>query len=151
MRYCLALCALLFGSLGIAFSQSEQPGSALAGIWASNLSKSQLPANYQYRSLTLQFAFVLDTVTVGSTFVQASGQQASATELFHLDGKSHPGTLNPGVIVSAKWASPRKLETHATKDRKDAGTVTYEVSSDGKTLTSRYSTSPTQVVVFDRK
>jgi len=87
----------------------------------------------------------------GGTFILPSGQEASSTELFHLDGKPHPGTLNPGVMISAKWASPRKLETTGTKDGKDVGVVTYEVSADGKTLTSRYSTSPDQVIVFDRQ
>jgi predicted MarR family transcription regulator len=55
------------------------------------------------------------------------------------------------VTLSAKWTNPRKLETNAIKDGKDAGVVTYEVSSDGKTLTSRYSTAPEQVLVFDRQ
>ena len=45
--------------------------------------------------------------------------------------------------------------THARnacyEDGKDVGVFTYEVSADGKTLTSRYSTSPQQVLVFDRQ
>jgi hypothetical protein len=48
----------------------------------------------------------------------------------------------------------RTLETRAKKDGKDMGVMTYEVSADGKTLTSKYSTSPQspqQVVVFDRQ
>lgn len=70
---------------------------------------------------------MLDTITVSSTFVLASsGKEVSATELFHLDGKPHPGTLNTGIMISARWATGRKLETTATKDGKDAGVVTYE-------------------------
>jgi len=88
---------------------------------------------------------------VGGSFILSSGQEWSATELFHLDGKLHPGTLNPGVMISAKWAGPRKLETGGTKDGKDVGVVTYEVSADGKTLTSRYSTAPAQVIVYERQ
>jgi hypothetical protein len=147
---CYALCIFLLAALSLA--QTGQPGAALLGIWASNFSKSQLPANYQYRRLTLQFASMLDTITVGSTLVLASsGKEVRATELFQLDGKPHPGTLNPGIMISAMWATGRKLETTATKDGKDAGVVTYEVSADGKTLTSRYSTAPEQVLVFDRQ
>jgi len=145
MRFWVFLVAAL------SLAQTEQPGAALLGSWVSNFTKSQLPANYQYRRLKLQFATMLDTVTVGGTFILPSGQEVSSTELFHLDGKPHPGTLNPGVMISAKWASPRKLETTGTKDGKDVGVVTYEVSADGKTLTSRYSTSPDQVIVFDRQ
>jgi len=135
----------------LSLAQTEEQGAALLGSWVSNFSKSQLPAGYQYRRVRLQFATVLDTITVGSTFVLSSGQEVRATELFHLDGRPHPGTLNPGVMLSAKWAPPRKVETTASKDGKDAGVVTYEVSADGKTLTSRYSTTPEQVLVFDRQ
>ena len=135
----------------LCFAQTDWPGAPFVGSWSSNLSKSQVPASYQYRRLVLQFAVVLDTITVGSTFVLPSGQEVSATELFHLDGKQHPGTLNPGVMISAKWAGSRKLETSATKDGKDAAVVTYEVSADRKTLTTRYSAIPEQVLVFDRR
>ena len=129
----------------LCFAQTDWPGAQFVGSWSSNLSKSQVPASYQYRRLVLQFAIVLDTITVGSTFVLSSGQEVSATELFHPDGKQHPGTLNPGVMISAKWADSRKLETSATKDGKDASVVTYEVSADGKTLTTRYSAIPEQL------
>ena len=145
MRCCVFLVAAL------CLAQTKQPGAALLGSWVSNFSRSQLPANFQYHRLKLQFATMLDTITVGSTFVLLSGQEVTATELFHLDGKLHPGTLNPGVMISAKWASPLKLETTATKNGKDAGVVIYDVSPDGKTLTSRYSTTPDQVLVFDRQ
>ena len=51
----------------------------------------------------------------------------------------------------ARWINPRTLETTAKKDGKDVGVVVYEVSADGKTLTSKYSTAPEQVLVFDRQ
>ena len=68
-----------------------------------------------------------------------------------MDGKEHPGTLSPGVLHTARWVNSRMIETTAKKDGKDVGVVTYEVSVDGRTLISRYSTSPEQVLVFDRK
>jgi len=39
-----------------------------------------------------------DTVTIGSEFVTGSGQEQTATELFHTDGKEHLGTLSAGVL-----------------------------------------------------
>ena len=135
----------------LCLAQPESPGAAFLGKWTSNFARSKLPANFPYRRVALQFATMLDTVTVGSTFWLASGQEVTATELFHIDGKQHPGTLNTGVMMSARWAAPRKLETSATKGGKDAGVVTYEVSADGKSLISRYSTIPEQVLVFDRE
>jgi hypothetical protein len=101
--------------------------------------------------VTLQFAVVFDTVTVGSKFLGTSSQEQTATELFHMDGKEHPGTLNPGVLHTARWVNSRMIEATAKKDGKDVGVMTYEVSADGRTLTSRYSTSPEQVLVFDRQ
>ena len=121
------------------------------GTWILNPAKSKLPANSPYKNITLQFAVVFDTVTVGSKFVVASGQEQTATELFHTDGKEHPGTLSLGVLHTARWVNPRLLEITAKKDGKDMGMMQYELSGDGKTLTSRYSTSPEQVLVFDRR
>ena len=141
---------LLLGLMTIAGSL-HAADNPFVGTWTLNLSKSKLPANAQYKSITLQFAVVFDTVTVGSKFVAASGQEQTATELFHTDGKEHPGTLSLGVLHTARWVNARMIETTAKKDGKDMGVVQYEVSADGRTLTSRYSTSPEQVLVFDRR
>lgn len=146
MHYAVLLVGLLTtaSSLGAA----DNP---FVGTWTSNFSKSKLPSNYQYKRVTLQFAVVFDTVTIGSKFVAGSGQEQSATELFHTDGKEHPGTLSPGVLHTARWVNSRMLETSAKKDGKDFGVVTYELSADGKTLISKHSTSPQQVLVFERQ
>ena len=53
--------------------------------------------------------------TIGSKFVTGSGQEQTATELFHTDGKEHPGTLSPGVVQAAKWVNSRTIETSAKK------------------------------------
>jgi hypothetical protein len=42
-----------------------------------------------------------------------------ATELFHMDGKPHPGTLNPGVILVGRWISSTAIETSGTRDGQD--------------------------------
>src|SRR5215469_14951673 len=121
------------------------------GTWTSNTSKSKVPSDYRYQRLTLLFAVVFDTVTIGSKFVDASGQERTATELFHTDGREHPGTLSPGVLHTSRWVNSHMIETTAKKDGKDLGFVTYEVSADGTILISKYSTSPGQVLVFDRQ
>jgi hypothetical protein len=144
-------CAvLLLGLLTIAKSLPAAD-SPFVGTWTSNFSKSKLPSDYQYKRVTLQFAVMFDTVTIGSRFVNASGHEQTATELFHTDGKEHPGTLSPGVLHVARWVNSRMLETSAKKDGKDVGVITYEVSADGKKLISKYSTSPQQVLVLDRQ
>src|SRR5215467_12342263 len=95
--------------------------------WTLNLSKSKLPANFQFKTMTLQFAVVFDTVTIGTEFVTASGQEQTATELFHTDGKEHPGTLSAGVLHTARWVNARTIEASAKKDGKDIGVMTYEI------------------------
>ena len=144
---------LLFGLLAMVESLPAEE-NPFVGTWTANLSKSKLLPGYEYKPLTLQIAVVFDTVTIGSKFATASGQEQSAADLFHTDGKEHPGTLSPGVLHTARWSNSRTLESRAKKDGKDMGVMTYEVSADGKTLTSRYSASPQspqQVVVFDRQ
>jgi hypothetical protein len=147
---------LLLAFVTIVGFANPQAGSAGAenlfvGKWTSNFSKSKLPSNYQYRSLALQFAVVFDTVTIGSRLITTSGQDQTVTELFHMDGKEHPGTLSPGVVLVARWVNSRMIETSGKKDGQDVGVITYEISADGKTLTERLSNTPEQVLVFDRR
>src|SRR5262249_51893061 len=130
---------------------SQPEGVGFPGIWVLNPAKSKLPPNYPYRSMTLQVAVVFDTVTIGGSFVTTAGQTQLATELFHVDGKEHPGTLNPGVVLTARWIDARTLETGGKKDGKDVGMVMYQVSPDGRSLTQKYSGSPEQELVFDRR
>jgi len=101
--------------------------------------------------MTLQFAIVFDTLTIGTKLVTTSGRQQTATELFHMDGKEHPGTLNPGVVITGKWINAHLIETGGKKDGQDVGIIRYEVSADGKTLTQMYSGSADQSLVFERK
>jgi hypothetical protein len=67
----------------------------------------------------LDFAVVLDMVTIGTTFVTTVDREQNATELFHMDGKEHPGTLNPGVALAARWVSANIIETKGKKDGQD--------------------------------
>ena len=110
------LCALL-AIVGVGNLQGEQPGAEnpVRGHLGVEPSKSKLPSDFQYRSMTLRFAVVFDTVTIGANFVTTSGQQQSATELFHMDGREHPGTLNPGVVITGKWVNAHVIETGREK------------------------------------
>ena len=63
----------------------------------------------------------------------------------------------PGVVAITKWVDPRILETLANKNGKVVGQSTYEVSTDGKTLTTRIKGidagggSFEQVIVLERQ
>ncbi len=130
------------------------------GTWTVNVPKSKLPSDFfQFQRVTLQFAVVFDTVTIGSDIVAASGEELISTELYHMDGKEHPstlgpedtGSLGPGAVLRARWANSRVIEIDEKANGQDVGVSSYAVSADGKTLTNTFSTLPDLELVFDHK
>jgi len=111
--------------------------SPLAGTWNANLAKSQRDPNHQFQSLTLRFEVSGDALSLTYSGVNMAGEQESGTTKLHPDGKEYPVAEAPGVVVITKWLGPLILETVARKDGKVVGQGTYEVSSDGKTLTAK--------------
>jgi hypothetical protein len=140
------LTVMAIGDLqaGQAVPAKENP---FVGHWTANLSKSKLHPTFQFRSVTLEIAVAGDTVTMASGLVNATGQEQHAAETFRTDGTETPGTLSSGVVLVARWVGSHVL---ATKDGQVVALVTYEVSPDGKTLTSRSSGVIEQVIVFAR-
>jgi hypothetical protein len=122
-----------------------------AGSWIANFSKSRLHPNFKYRSVTLEIAVSGDSVTMASRLVDEAGAEQRAAETFRTDGTETPGTLTPGVTHVARWLGPDVLASIARKDGQTIALVTYEVSADRKTLTSRSSGLLEQLVVFDRR
>jgi hypothetical protein len=127
---------------------SENP---FVGNWTANIAKSKLDPRYQFQSVALRIIVAGDTVTMASDVVDALGKTQRAEETFRTDGTETPGTLNPGVLLVARWVGSQVLATIAKKDGQMIGLITYEVSSDGKTLTSRSSGLAEQVIVFERR
>jgi hypothetical protein len=121
------------------------------GNWTANISKSKQSPASPFQSATLQVAVAGDTVTMAAVLVYASGKEQRAAETFPADGTESPGTLNPGVILVARWVGSHVLATIAKKGGQVTDLVTYQVSTDGKTLTVRSSGTVEQVLVFDRK
>src|SRR5216683_2559512 len=104
--------------------------------------------------MTLQFAARGDTVSTTDGDGNASGQEEGhGTRTFQTDGKEHPhDELMPGLLVVDRWRGPHVLETVLTRRNGQIDRVTYEVSADDKTLTTRTSGDlGDQVIVFDRK
>ena len=81
----------------------------------------------------------------------------SATRRLRLDSNEHPVAEAPGVVEIARWVGSYTLETVYKQDGEVVSEGSYEVSSDGKTLTSKgKGTDATgsqfeQVIVFDRE
>jgi hypothetical protein len=102
------------------------------GKWIANFPKSKVPPDFQYKCVTLQIAIVFDTVTLGSKSVTASGQEHSATELFLPTARNTWHAQPPAFSTRHRWVNARMIETRATKDGKEMGVMTYEVSADGR-------------------
>jgi len=159
MRRCLAVVLLLGGCVVlpvVAVAQGSDV-SPFAGTWVANIEKSKRHPNHQFQSATMQFTVVGDTVTLTHGGVNAGGQQESGKVILHADGKEHPVPEAPGVTVVTRWVGPRVLHTIGKSGGAQVGEQTYEVSSDGKTLTAKVSGMDAsgarfdQVIVFDRK
>jgi ketosteroid isomerase-like protein len=136
----------------VASHASPLAENPFVGTWTMNMSKSKLDPTFQFKGATLEIAVAGDTITMASELVDAAGQTRRVAETFRTDGVETPGTLNPGVVLMSRWVGPTVLASVAKKDGQVIALVTYEVASDGKTLTSRSSGIMTeQVSVFDRK
>jgi hypothetical protein len=154
LKIYLTLLSLVVMSPGVAPGQGSNPFS---GTWKANLAKSQRHENHLFESLTMRFEVSDDTVLLTYAGVNMGGKQESNTTKLRPDGKEYPVAEAPGIVVVTKWVGPHILESVARKDGKVLGQSTYEVSSDGKTLTAKIKGIDAsgrefeQVIVFDRQ
>jgi hypothetical protein len=126
----------------------------LAGHWTANVAASTLSAAYPVQSAAVEFTVDGDTVTATSDVVLVSGQAVHQAETFQVDGQEHAFERSPlgaGVLVTARWLSPRALETMVAQNGQQLAVATYEVSGDGQTLTAKTTGMVEQVLVFERK
>ena len=128
------------------------------GTWIANLSRSQRHPNHLFESATLTIAVSGDTVTLTHAGVNMSGQPESGTTILRADGKEHPASEQaPEIVVVTRWVGSHILDMVAKKDGEVIGQGTYEVSSDGSTLTAKvWGTDANgapfeQVIVSDRE
>ena len=162
MRKFLAPPILLMAVFSLAFGQTPAVETTpkmnpLVGKWKANLAKSQRDPNHQFQSLTLRFEISDDALLLTFTGIDMSGKEVSDTRKLHLDGKERPVAEAPGIVEVSRWVGSHALESVAKKDGTVIGAGRYEVSSDGKTLTSKVKGTDAkgrqfeQVIVFDRE
>lgn len=159
MRWYPALVVTLSGCLAAPLLADSQASGAspFSGTWVANIEKSKRHPNHQFQSATMEFTVAGNTVTLKHGGVNAGGQQESATVVLQADGREHPIPDAPGVTVVTRWVGPRVLHTIGKSAGTQVGEQTYEVSTDGKTLTAKVSGVDAsgarfdQVIVFDRK
>lgn len=138
-------------------SQMIGEQSPLAGLWKADLSRSNRDPNHQFKSATLEFGVVGDTVTITHGGVNAAGRQESGVTKLQADGTEQVLPEAPGLIVVTRWVGPRVLDTVARQADRTVAHGVYAVSADGNTLTATVSGSDEsggafeQVIVFDRE
>jgi hypothetical protein len=162
MRKFLVTPILLIAVVSLAFGQTPgvetKPKRDLyVGKWKANLSKSQRDPNHQFQSLALRCEISDDALWLSFTGINMSGKEESVMLKLHPDGKERPVAEAPGIVEVSRWVGSHTLESVAKKDGKVIGESRYEVSSDGKTLTSKVKGTDAkgrqfeQVIVFDRE
>jgi hypothetical protein len=101
------LAALVVALLAVVQGNSDMQGKLFAGTWTANLAKSRLAPGSDFRSVTLEITIAGDAMTMASEIVNTAGRTQRAAETFRTDGTGTAGTLNPGVILMAKWLKNR--------------------------------------------
>lgn len=126
----------LIGLLALTLGQPD--AHPLDGRWVADLAASKLHAGTAVRGIALTFVVRSDRVQISDDVVSASGEQVGhGSAEFITDGRPYPNdALLPGLIAQARWASPRRLETVLTRRSGVVERVSYEISSDGLTLTN---------------
>jgi hypothetical protein len=152
----ILMVAASFPALSQTPGETKTKSSPFAGTWKANLAKSQQHPNHRFESATIRFEVSDDAVLLTFTGVNMAGVQESGSRKLRPDGIERELTEAPGVVEITRWVSSHILETVAKKDGKVIGEGSYEVSSDGKTLTATVKgidasgQSFEQIIVFER-
>jgi len=89
-------------------------------------------------------------ITLANTVVLANGETIQERETLRADGTETPA-MAPGVVHVANWLGSHVLALITKQGNRNLALITYEVSADGQTLTTRTSGLVEQVVVFKRR
>jgi hypothetical protein len=107
--------------------------SPFAGTWITNFDASTPHPQNKFRSATLRFEVNGERVSILTAMVDESGREERGQNTMQVDGQERE--LGPGLVVVARWMSPRAFETVATRKGRIIGQGTYAVSADHKMLT----------------
>jgi hypothetical protein len=91
-----------------------------------------------------------NVITLASSLVMPSGETIQERETLRADGTETAATT-PGVVHVANWVGSHVLALITKKGNQNLALITYEVSTDGQTLTARTSGLIEQVVIFKRR
>lgn len=129
----------------------QAASSPLAGSWSADLSRSRLDPKMPFKEIDITIGVTGSAVTVASSLVMANGAKIQERETFRADGTETAATQYKGVWHVANWIGPQVFALITKKEGEIVALITYQVSSDGQTLTARTSGPLDQTVVFTRR
>jgi hypothetical protein len=149
----LATILSMAGAFVSATQQRDQQGaiSPFVGSWSADLSQSRLDPKMPFKAVDITIGVTGDVVTIASSLVMSSGETIQERETLRADGTETAATLIPGVVHVASWVGSHVLALITKKGNENIALITYQVSTDGQTLTARTSGLIEQVVIFKRR
>lgn len=150
------LLATILSMAGAFVSATQQPNqqvgnSPFVGRWSADLSQSRLDPKLPLKGADITISVTGNVITLVSSVVMPSGETIQERETLRADGTETAGTLTTGVVHVANWVGSHVLALITKKGNQNIALITYEVSTDGQTLTARTSGLIEQVVIFKRR
>jgi hypothetical protein len=127
--------------------------SPFVGSWSADLSQSRLDPKMPIKGADVTIGVTGNVITLANSVIMPSGETIQERETLRADGTETAAT-NPqttGMVHVANWVGPHVLALTTKKGNQSIALITYEVSTDGQTLTVRTSGLIEQVVIFKRR
>ena len=148
------LLATILSMAGAAQQRDQQAAkSPFVGSWSADLSQSRLDAKMPIKGADVTISVTGNIITLANSVVMPSGETIQERETLRADGTETAATnpLTTGVVHVANWVGSHVLALITKKGNQNIALITYEVSTDGQTLTVRTSGLVEQVVIFKRR
>jgi hypothetical protein len=141
------------GAFLAATQQQDQQAakSPFVGNWSADLSQSKLDPKMSLKGADITFSVTGNVITLASSVVMPGGQTIQERDTLRADGTETAATGTPGAVHVANWVGSRVLALITKKGNDTIALITYQVSTDGQTLTARTSGLIEQVVIFKRR
>ena len=150
----IVLLATILSMAGAAQQRDQQAAkSPFVGSWSADLSQSRLDAKMPIKGADVTISVTGNIITLANSVVMPSGETIQERETLRADGTETAATnpLTTGVVHVANWVGSHVLALITKKGNQNIALITYEVSTDGQTLTVRTSGLVEQVVIFKRR
>jgi hypothetical protein len=149
----LATILSIAGALVLASEQRDQQAaqSPFVGSWSADLSQSRLDPKLPFKGADITISVTGNVITLASSVVMPSGKTIQERETLRADGTETAATMTTGAVHVANWVGSHVLALITKRGNEHLALITYQVSTDGQTLTARTSGLIEQVVIFKRR